>query len=303
MKTGRLLLGMLAGNAVGALLCGSVILLLKHSDDAIGIVYPSLFLIPFVMGLVAALVWKPLGLGAGATALHSLSCTLLGLLGAWLVFKEGIVCLVIVSPLLYGFLFTGAFLGRIWFRVDRSKLKAGLLPLLLLLTVGEPFVRVDKTAVATDEILIHAPPQKVWPHVTSFPRIAAPPNFWLFRLALPMPMATTAAGNYVGANRRCIFSGGAVFAEKVAEIVPDEKLTFDIVELPQDPELIGHLTAERGQFELRDNHDGTTTLIGRTWYALHVRPLWYFDWWTRYIFRAVHLRVMENVREMSEQGN
>lgn len=306
----RLFLGMLAGGAAGVALCLLVAALEYLSDKfeggagprfIMGVVYPSLAIIPFLMGLAAALVWKPLKLGVRATVLHSFLCSLLCLAGAAIVFKEGIVCLIIFSPLLYIFLLTGALLGRVWFHVDRTKLNISFVPLLVLLVAGEPFFRSDDVAVVTDEILIHAPPQQVWPHVISFPDIAATPKFWLFRAGLPMPMSTTSAGDFAGADRRCIFSGGAVFKEKVAEIVPYEKLTFDIVESPRDPELIGHLTAQRGQFELRDNRDGTTTLTGRTWYVLHVRPLWYFDWWTRYIFRAVHLRVMENVREMSER--
>ncbi len=84
------------------------------------------------------------------------------------------------------------------------------------------------------------------------------------------------------------------------ELVPLEKLTFEIVESPRDPELVGHLTAHRGQFLLRGNADGTTTLAGSTWYTLHVRPLWYFDLWTHHIFRAVHLRVMEDIRRRAE---
>jgi hypothetical protein len=56
----------------------------------------------------------------------------------------------------------------------------------------------------------------------------------------------------------------------------------------------------RGQFELQDNGDGTTTLTGRTWYSLHVRPAWYFDWWTHDIFRAVHLRVMRHIKHLAE---
>ena len=47
--------------------------------------------------------------------------------------------------------------------------------------------------------------------------------------------------------------------------------------------------------------DGTTTLIGRTWYTLQVRPAFYFDWWTHDIFRAVHLRVMKHIQQLSEQ--
>ena len=43
-----------------------------------------------------------------------------------------------------------------------------------------------------------------------------------------------------------------------------------------------------------------TTLIGRTWYTLHVRPAWYFDGWTHDIFSAVHLRVMRNIKTLAE---
>jgi hypothetical protein len=154
--------------------------------------------------------------------------------------------------------------------------------------------------VVTDELLIAAPPEKVWPHVLAFHDIQQPADFWLFRIGLPYPVSTTNAGDFVGAERACNFSGGAVFREKVAEFVPAERLTFDIVESPPDPELIGHLDAKRGQFLLRDNRDGTTTLVGSTWYTLHVRPASYFDAWTHHIFRAVHLRVMNHVKNLAE---
>jgi hypothetical protein len=304
MKASRLLGGMLAANVIGGLLCVIATWVAGHSGNYVAaILYPNLIIIPFAIGLIAAWFWKPLKLTIGRCALHSILCTLVGLGAASLVFREGTICLIIISPLLYAFLLAGVLAGRIWFREDRNKLNLSVFPLLALVIVNEPLIRVDEQAVATDEILIRAPPAKVWPHVTSFPAISAAPTFWLFRLGLPRPMATTCAGNFVGADRRCIFSGGAVFRETVAEITPNEKLTFDIVESPPNPELIGHLTPHRGQFELRDNHDGTTTIIGRTWYSLQVRPQWYFNWWTRHIFRAVHLRVMENVREQSEKGD
>src|SRR6185503_9686632 len=138
------------------------------------------------------------------------------------------------------------------------------------------------------------------PHVLAFEPIAAPPDYWLFHLGLPYPTETTNGGDFVGADRACRFSGNAVFREKIVEFEPLRRFTFDIVEMPEDPELIGHLQAHRGQFELRDNGDGTTTLIGRTWYSLHVRPAWYFDWWTRDIFGAVHLRVMRHIKRLAE---
>ena len=64
MRTRRLLLGMLAGNAVGVLLlgvaCGLVHL---HPGSALVVSLPGLLLVPFVVGLAAAWVWKPLELG------------------------------------------------------------------------------------------------------------------------------------------------------------------------------------------------------------------------------------------------
>lgn len=288
---------------IGALACELAIGLARLSPEFRELVtYPSLLLIPFIIGLVAAYVWKPLELRVGGALLHSLSCTLLGLGAAWIFMREGIVCLLIVSPILYFGVAAGALTGRVWFRVKRDRLNLCIAPLLIIAVAAEPTLRGPHTGVVTDEIRIAAPPSKIWPHVLAFSEIPGTPDYWLFRVGLPYPTGTTNGGNFVGADRACRFSGGAVFKEKVAEFVPERLLTFDIVESPPDPELLGHLDANRGQFELRDNGDGTTTLIGRTWYLLHVRPAAYFDWWTHDIFRAVHLRVMRNVKRLSESG-
>ncbi len=301
MKARRLILGMLAGNAVGGLACllaAGLVRLAEHS--AVLIVYPSLLLVPFAIGLVAAWVWRPLELRIGAVWLHSLSTTVVGIGAAFLFFHEGGICLLMVSPIVFLSIVAGAFAGRVWFRKSTDNLNLCFAPIFLFAIAAEPAMRGPHSGVVTDEIRIAAPPAKVWPHVLAFPEIPDAPGYWLFRLGLPYPMETTNAGNHVGADRACKFSGGAVFKEKVAEMVPEKLLTFDIVEMPPDPELMGHLDAHRGQFELRDNGDGTTTLIGRTWYSLHVRPAPYFDWWTHDIFSAVHLRVMRHVKRLAE---
>lgn len=296
------LVGMVAGNLATAALCLGAGWLTSGIRDSYlpFIAWPSFFLVPLTGGLMASYVWRKMHPGVGKTALGTLGLTMLGLAGAGVFLREGIICLLIVSPLYYVFTFSGALIGRIWFKTPPTTFHAAIFPVLALMTIGEPLLRSEHTGVVIDELLIHAPPAKVWPELTSFPEIPKPPTFWLFRLGLPYPQATTSAGDFVGADRRCIFSGNAVFKEVVSDIIPSSKLTFDIVESPPDPELIGHLTPRRGEFLLRDNGDGTTTLVGSTWYALHVRPLWYFDWWTQHIFRAVHLRVMEDVRRRAE---
>ena len=305
MRARRLFLGMLAGNAGGGLLCGLTALLMplvakNNAGIPPAIFYPSFFSTPFFIGLIAAWVWRPLKLSVGVTALHSLTTTLVGLLASAVVQKEGAVCLVMVSPLIYVMIFAGALCGRIWFRVDRDKLNLSMFPLLALVIAAEPQWRSDREAVVADEILIHAPPAKVWPHILAFPEIAEPPRYWLFRLGLPYPMQTTNGGNFAGALRKCIFSNGVTLPERVVEFVPEARLTFDITEQPADPEAYGHVTLHRGRFELRDNHDGTTTLTGSSWYSLHVRPRWYFALWMESATRAVHRRVMEHIRRLAE---
>src|SRR5437762_2408014 len=301
MRAGLLMVGMFAGNGVAVLLFALVYLLFSVSPESATLVaWPSLLFVPFCIGLTAAWVWRPLVLGIGAVLLHSLSCMLLGLGIAAVVFHEGAICLVIVSPILYGGMIAGALTGRVWFRKGRDRVNLCLAPLFVLAIVAEPALRARHTSVVTDEIRIAAPPARVWPHVLAFKPIPDPPSYWLFRAGLPYPMETTNDGNFVGAHRSCRFSRGAAFEERVAELEPGWRLTFDIVEAPADPELLGHLDAHRGQFELHANGDGTTTLIGRTWYSLHVRPAWYFDWWTREVFHAVHLRVMRHIKRLAE---
>ncbi len=301
MRGARLLLGSVAANVVAVLLVLLVWFGLNSAPNAQRFaVLPSLILIPFCGGLVAACVWRSLNPGIGACLLHSVVCLGLTLIIGTCVFKEGVVCLIIVSPVLYAGIAAGALAGRIWFRKRRDRVNLCLAPLLALVAVTEPSFRSHHSGVVTDEIRIAARPAKIWPHLLAFKPIPERPRYWLFRLGLPYPTETTHGGNCVGADRACRFSGNAVFKETVAEFVPEKLLTFDIIEMPRDPELIGHLDAHRGQFEIVDNGDGSSTLIGRTWYSLHVRPAFYFDWWTHDIFSAVHLRVMRNVKRLAE---
>lgn len=64
---------------------------------------------------------------------------------------------------------------------------------------------------------------------------------------------------------------------------------------------MGHIDILKGQFLLKDNGDGTTTLTGNSWYRLYVFPVWYFDIWAESITRNVHLRVMDHIKQLSEK--
>ena len=249
----RILVGIVLGNAAAALqFIGVIIVARQYFVGRPYLAYgtPSLFFVAMTAGFVASIIWRPLRLTMGQSALHSLSSTLLAMGGATIAFHEGIICILMAAPIYYFLFAAGAEIGRRWLRRD-SNLRLTLVPLLFLLAAAEFYLRPADSGTVVDELTIAAPPGKVWSHVQAFSGIAEPPSFWLFRIGLPYPVSTTNAGNFVGAERACEFSGGAIFKEKVAEFVENERLTFDIVESPPDPELIGHLDAHRGQFLLQ----------------------------------------------------
>jgi hypothetical protein len=155
--------------------------------------------------------------------------------------------------------------------------------------------------MVSDRIVINASPEKIWPHVVSFEKIKQQNEFWLFRIGMPSPMQTTVTGNYKGAGRKCIFSNGYVFDERISIYEPTRNLTFDITHQPRDPEIMGHIDIVRGQFLLKDNGNGTTTLIGNSWYKLYVFPTLYYDIWAESVTRNVHLRVMQHIKALSEK--
>ncbi|MEY2528579.1 MAG: hypothetical protein QOJ05_669, partial [Verrucomicrobiota bacterium] len=123
---------MLAANAIGGALLFGVVWFVgayKYHDVTALVAWPSFFLIPFLVGLVAAWFWRRLNRTLGWSCLDALWVTLVALAAAAVVLREGVVCLVIVSPALYVFILCGILLGRVWFRPDYSKLSLTVFPL------------------------------------------------------------------------------------------------------------------------------------------------------------------------------
>ncbi|HWA34972.1 MAG TPA: SRPBCC family protein, partial [Cyclobacteriaceae bacterium] len=176
-----------------------------------------------------------------------------------------------------------------------------LFGLWLIIFVGDIISHQPFEGKVADTMIIKAPVENVWPLVVEYEPIQAEEKYWFFKLGLPSPVQSTVDGHEAGAGRKCIFSNGYVFDETMTVFKPNHELTFDIINQPRDPEIMGHIDILRGQFILVDNGDGTTTLTGTSWYKLYVFPIWYFDLWAESITRNVHLRVMEHIKAQAEK--
>jgi hypothetical protein len=265
------------------------------------IVFSEFVIIPILMGIICSWNWRNLQIKRRSSALYSLCNSLIAILLSYILLGEGVICLLIVSPLIFGFMCLGTYIGRKMFQVNNNELNVSIMALLLFVFIGDSLSEHHYENEVTDQITINATPDKIWKNVVAFKPIKQKNSYWLFNIGMPSPMATTITGYYKGAGRKCIFSNGYVFGEKIVTYDEKKDLTFDIVNQPRDPEIMGHIDIERGQFLLHDNGNGTTTLIGNSWYKLYVFPVWYYDIWAQSITRNVHLRVMQHIKELSEQ--
>jgi hypothetical protein len=219
-----------------------------------------------------------------------------------LILKEGVICLLIVSPLIIVFILAGLAIGKSMFKKNNGLLKVNAFGVLFFVFMIDALSEHKNLSMVSDSLLVNAPIEKVWPLVVEYEPIQSKENYWLFQIGMPNPVQSTVDGYEVGAGRKCIFSNGYIFDEKIVVYKPNEELTFDIIEQPRDPEIMGHIDIVRGQFILKDNGNGTTTLIGNSWYKLYVFPEWYFGIWSKSITRNVHLRVMEHIKLLSEKN-
>ena len=270
--------------------------------DSSVMIFSIFVVIPSIMGLISAYFWRHQGMKTVAYIGLSAANTVVAILLSFFFLREGVICLIIVSPLIAAFVVAGALIGRIVFRKKNNTLNMSIAGALLVIFAADLLSDHEFTAKVSDTMIVNAPVEKVWPLVVEYEPITAKENYWLFKAGMPSPVQSTVDGHEAGAGRKCIFSNGYVFDEKMIVYKPNEELTFDIVSQPRDPEIMGHIDIQRGQFLLIDNGNGTTTLIGNSWYKLYVFPVAYFDTWAESITRNVHLRVMEHIKKQAESG-
>jgi len=297
-----LLKGILYSNIFAAVAFTLAYTAMNLNRDIGGIIsWAEFVLVPVAMGAIAMKQWRRIQKSKWWILLYAVINTLVAIALSALFMGEGVICLIIVSPLLLGFMWVGVLVGNyVLWRSNNTIIKASTVLIYMVLFLIDVFSYHGYSNMVSDELVIHAPPSVVWQYVAAHPLNEAKSEYWLFDVGLPRPVQSTISADSVGAERKCIFSNGATFDEVIVQNDRDSVFTFDIVKQPVDPEIIGHINIERGQFILQGNTDGTTTLIGNSWYTLKVYPAWYYDLWAVDVTRNVHLRVMYHIKRLAE---
>jgi hypothetical protein len=130
-------------------------------------------------------------------------------------------------------------------------------------------------------------------------------------MANPMRARITGYGH--GAVRYCGFSTGS-FVEPSEAWDEPRRLKFSVTAHPSPmqegtphreihpPHLTGLLASKQGQFRLRPLPGGRRHLEGTTWYQHRLWPASYWQLWSDHIIHTIHLRVLRQVKALSETG-
>lgn len=209
-------------------------------------------LFPLVQGMAMAFALGRERRSFSATLTLSAILTIVTLFASAVLMAEGIICLIILSPLLFVMIWGGALLGRLIVQsAARKAVQVSLAPLIVLAVLGEARGPAPEfSAAVADSIVVDAPPEYVWRYVVSYPENQSPSEYWLWRVGLPKPIQSVAEAPRVGATRQCVFDGGLAFEERITELEPNRVMTFDVTRQPDHPEVIGHFQFDRGQILL-----------------------------------------------------
>jgi hypothetical protein len=294
--------GYVVSNFIAFSLIGAnkYLLIEPHANVSGVFVFSEFIIIPMLMGIISTWFWRDLRLRGKTLSYWSCINAFIAIILSAIFLGEGIICLLIVSPLIFSFVIAGAFLGRAMFKRRNNTINISIIWLMIAVFIIDSASEHHYENMVSDTITINAPASQVWKNVVAFKRIKEKNKYWLFKIGMPSPVESTVEGYYLGAKRKCIFSNGYTFDEKIVTYDVNKNLTFAVTNQPRDPEIMGHIDILQGQFLLKDNGDGTSTLTGNSWYKLYVFPIWYYDIWAQSITRNVHLRVMQHIKELSE---
>ena len=270
---------------------------------------------PLVMGAVAGFLFnrplsrsRALTTGLGAVVMVAAAVIMLAFA------LEGLICIAMAAPIVMPLGIVGALLGKAV--ADATSISpGGVVPLVIalpLLAGAEHLTtrRLPEHVVLTS-VDVAAPPERVWPHVVSFPDLPEPRE-WFFRCGIACPVRARIEGTGHGAVRHCEFTTGD-FVEPITVWDEPRRLAFDVTSQPDPmrelspwrhvhpPHLADHaLTSRRGEFRLVDLGDGRTRLEGRTWYTFDMHPRAYWTLWSDMAIHAIHRRVLDHVRRLAE---
>lgn len=226
---------------------------------------------------------------------------------------EGLICLLMASPLLALAVWLGSYIG---YKTSSSNFMNPKNTTIILVLLSFGFTGFDYFNEPKDlipvrtKIIVNAPIETVWDNVVKFDKISEPTD-WIFKTGISYPTDATIVGKGIGAVRYCNFTTGS-FVEPITTWDEPNLLQFDVKEQPtpmnelnpfwevHPPHLEGYFKSYKGQFKLTKISENKTELEGTTWYKVDIYPEIYWKGWSDFIVHRIHERVLNHIKHESE---
>ncbi len=225
------------------------------------------------------------------------------------VLKEGIICVVMASPILYvsmsfGGLLMGWFCDKVW--KSKALHSLAILPLLVLFA---PIEEQKQTYQSEQSIVINATPQQIWQSINHIEDISADDFYqqsWLLPfMGVPTPKSavTVLEGNNTDNNtynktnnksvRKCQWYGDIYFDEPIIQQIPNQRLRWRFVFYPDSvPKgtLDDHVTINgkhfkllNGQYDITAIDEKQSKLTFKVDYAITTNINFYAGMWGQWV--------------------
>jgi hypothetical protein len=271
-------------------------------------------LTPLVVGFTTGfLVNRPELQSMRATNALVLLSAGLGCAGLILFALEGLICLILASPLAALLAIAGGALGRRAGRIGKDPM--GPLYCVALLPAMFAFDALYPPAVtinSEESILIEASAPAVWQAVISDEPIRERATL-AGRLGLAYPERAQVSGKGVGATRVGYFSTGEA-QERITGWEENKLLRFEVLSQPpamkemspyehvHAPHVVGYFETGETQFELEAIGDHQTRLIIRAAHRLGIDPVIYWEPIARWAISSNSQRVLRDLKVKAEDS-
>ena len=232
------------------------------------------------------------------------------------VLHEGVICLVMLSPVWLASGWAGAFAMRSQRKRRGRALESSFLIIPLVAAMVEAQVPIPHEAVTlTRSVLVRAAPEEIWPYAVSSRDIGAHEGRWTIThniIGMPRPRESVLAGTGVGAVRTAYWGDHVDFQERIVAWEPGRKLgwrfnfTNSTVQDYTDKHISPDgefLKIDSGDYVLRPVSADTTELTLTTRYIAKTHVNLYAKLWGELMMGDVEENVLTIIKDRAERAS
>jgi hypothetical protein len=238
--------------------------------------------------------------------------------GSLVVLREGVICVLMLSPIWLGSGWTGAFVLRSQRRrlTDRTTIASNFIVLPLVAGILEAHAPTPHEQVLlTRTILVRATPAEIWPYAVSNASIGPREGRWTIThniIGLPRPQATVMHGLGVGAARTAYWGDHINFEEDITEWAPGRKLawTFRFSNQSLQDYTDKHISPDgqflkidTGDYTMREVSPGLTQLTLNTRYIAMTHVNAYARLWGEFLLGDTEDNILTIIKDRSEAAH